>query len=176
LLETLFGPKITDKSSDNEIVFGPKKITKSMAMSDKSIQERLETETHSVTASIAKDFVKRLKVYLAPKRNDERSSMPTYSSDSNNLPYWPFVKEIHIQGPFEALRNGVILVDVPGNGDINEGRNQIAKDVLDITDHIWIISDIKRAISEKNTANILGESLRDQVIKFTSTMKLFFIY
>ena len=94
LLETLFGPKIIDK---NEIVFGPKKITKSMAMSDKSIQERLETETPSVTASVAKDFAKRLKIYLAPKRKEERSSLPTYSSDSNNLPYWPFVKEIHIQ-------------------------------------------------------------------------------
>src|SRR5688572_1541709 len=113
-----------------------------MAMSDKSIQERLESETPSVTASVAKDFAKRLKSYLGTKKKEGRSSLPTYSSDSNNLPYWPFVKEIYIQGPVEALRNGVILVDVPGKGDINEGRNQIAKNVLDITDHIWIISDI----------------------------------
>ena len=159
-MEILFGPKIIDGKSG--IVFGPKKITKSMAMSDKSIKELLENENHSVIAHNVKDFEKKLKIYLAPKK---RSSLPTSSSsDSKNLPYWPFVKEIHVQGPFEVLRNGVVLVDVPGSGDINEGRNQIAKDVLDITDHIWIVSDIRRALSEKNTANILGESLRDRVI------------
>ncbi|RIA89284.1 hypothetical protein C1645_772780 [Glomus cerebriforme] len=160
LLETLFGPKMTN---DEEIVFGPKKITKTMAMSDRLIREHLKIQVHEITTYRVDKFVKSLKEYLVPKRSDGRSSLPTFSSDSYAIPYWPFVKEIHIQGPFEVLRNGVILVDVPGSGDINEGRNQIAKEVLDITDHICIISDIKRAISEKNTANILNESLRDQL-------------
>ena len=49
------------------IVFGPKKITKSMAMSDRFIQERLENETPSVSAHNVKDFVKELKNYEEKK-------------------------------------------------------------------------------------------------------------
>ncbi|GBB98036.1 hypothetical protein RclHR1_03120021 [Rhizophagus clarus] len=163
LLETLFGPKMPNDQNNKEIVFGPKRVTKEMAMSDRSIQEHLKVQGHEIVRSNVKDFVKSLKKFLVPKRSDVRRSLPTFSKDSNNIPYWPFVKEIHIQGPFEVLKNGVILVDVPGNGDVNEGRNQIAKNVLDITDHIWIVSDIRRATSEKNTTNILSESLRDQL-------------
>ncbi|EXX72881.1 hypothetical protein RirG_065190 [Rhizophagus irregularis DAOM 197198w] len=164
LLETLFGPKMPNDKNNKEIEFGPKRVTKEMAMTDRFIQEHLKIQIHEIARSNVKGFVKSLKKFLVPKRSDERRSLPTFSGDSNNIPYWPFVKEIHIQGPFEVLKNGVVLVDVPGNGDVNEVRNQIAKNVLDITDHIWIVSDIKRAMSEKNTTNILSESLRDQVM------------
>ncbi|RGB39768.1 Dynamin family-domain-containing protein [Rhizophagus diaphanus] len=163
LLETLFGPKMPNDKNNKEIEFGPKRVTKEMAMTDRLIQEHLKIQIHEIARSNVKDFVKSLKKFLVPKRSDERMSLPTFSGDSYNIPYWPFVKEIHIQGPFEVLKNGVVLVDVPGNGDVNEVRNQIAKNVLDITDHIWIVSDIKRAMSEKNTTNILSESLRDQL-------------
>jgi hypothetical protein len=161
--------------NDKEIAFGPKRATKEMAMSDRLIQEHLKVQIHKIIRYNVKDFAKSLKTFLVPKRSDERRSLPTFNGNSNNIPYWPFVKEIHIQGPFEVLKNGVTLVDVPGNGDVNEGRNQIAKDVLDITDHIWIVSDIKRAMSEKNTANILSESLRDQVIIFTFEIYIHYV-
>ncbi|CAI2176904.1 2543_t:CDS:10 [Funneliformis geosporum] len=162
LLETLFGPGmsyVVIDDNNKEIVFGPNKITKSMAMADKSIQELLKIPIHETTPKRdAKELSKTLKKFLPPKGHDKSSS-----SASSSIPYWPFIKEIHIQGPFEALRNGVVLIDVPGNCDINENRSQTAKSALDITDHIWIISNIKRAISEESTANILSESLRDQL-------------
>src|SRR6266498_947731 len=157
LLETLFGPRRSYDDSDKnnkEIAFGPKKITKATAMADESIKKLLENPIHEIIEYDVEDLVKLLdKKYLVPKKSHGRSSLPTFNSNDLNNTYWPFVKEIHIQGPFEVLRNGIVLIDVPGNGDINEGRSQIAKNVLDITDHIWIISNIKRAISEQNTAN-----------------------
>ena len=136
---------------------------KIMAMADESIRELLKIPIHEIIEHDAKGLIKSLKKYLVPNKSRGRSSLPTFKSNDSNNTYWPFVKEVHIQGPFEVLRNGIVLVDVPGSGDINEGRSQVAKKVLDITDHIWIVSDIKRAMSEESTANILGESLRDQV-------------
>ncbi|CAG8474414.1 6579_t:CDS:10 [Funneliformis mosseae] len=171
LLETLFGPGMSYVVTDDnnkEIVFGPNKITKEMAMADNSIRELLKNPIHETTPKRdVKELIKTLKKFLPPKEGHGKSSSSAsrsnYSNGSSSVPHWPFIKEIHIQGPFEVLRNGVVLIDVPGNCDINENRSQTAKSVLDITDHIWIISNINRAISEESTANILSESLRDQL-------------
>jgi len=147
---------------NKQIVFGEERITKIMAMEDK-LQDLLD-QNLIISKDNIKDLGRSLKEYLSSKE----------SNPYNRI--LPFIKQIDIRGPFEVLKNGVILVDVPGNGNINESRCQIAKNVLDITDHIWIISDIKRAKVEENAANILTETLRDQVTFRNYLNKIFNIY
>lgn len=52
-------------------------------------------------------------------------------ADSNNvatdLAYWPIVKKITIQGPWDALRSGAVLVDAPGVRDDNSARDAVVK-------------------------------------------------
>ena len=50
--------------NNKEIVFGPKRVTKEMAMSDRSIQEHLKVQGHEIVRSNVKDFVKSLKKFL----------------------------------------------------------------------------------------------------------------
>ncbi len=41
--------------------------------------------------------------------------------------FWPIVKTVRIRGPFQALRSGAKLVDLPGINDPNEAREEITK-------------------------------------------------
>jgi hypothetical protein len=87
--------------------------------------------------------------------------------------------QICIQGPWEALHSGAVLVDAPGvrgtvaiiikppvhflifvSLDDNSARDAVVKAYLRETNSIWIVANIKRAVDDKTAKDMLGESFR----------------
>ncbi|KAJ4931691.1 hypothetical protein JOQ06_010131, partial [Pogonophryne albipinna] len=72
--------------------------------------------------------------------------------------YWPLVKCVTVRVPKNGLLQHVTLVDLPGNGDCNKSRDTIWKKVVGSCSTVWIVAEINRAASEKESWEILEES------------------
>ncbi|MEZ4503015.1 MAG: dynamin family protein [Dehalococcoidia bacterium] len=78
-------------------------------------------------------------------------------------PLWPLVQEVSIRGPYEALRGGVELVDLPGLNDPNEARVEVTREYLRTSPFVWLIfpmvrgltADIQRILSEEKILRTL---------------------
>jgi hypothetical protein len=68
--------------------------------------------------------------------------------------FWPIVKSVAVRGPFEPLRDGARIVDLPGINDPNETREQVTRDHLATCRYVWIVFNIKRALT-KDTLNLM---------------------
>ncbi|KAL0993420.1 hypothetical protein UPYG_G00107630 [Umbra pygmaea] len=74
--------------------------------------------------------------------------------------YWPLVKCITIKVPnSKELLEHVVLVDLPGSGDCNRSRDEMWKSFVGKCSSVWIVSDIARATSEKETWDILESTV-----------------
>ncbi|XP_064157818.1 nuclear GTPase SLIP-GC-like isoform X2 [Anguilla rostrata] len=82
-------------------------------------------------------------------------------SDKKSKTFWPLVKRITISLPTSpALLEGVVLVDLPGAGDVSKHRSEMWKECLSLCSSVWIVNDMNRALSEKVADEIFDESLR----------------
>lgn len=61
--------------------------------------------------------------------------------------FWPIVQTVKIRGPFEALRLGVKLIDLPGINDPNEAREKVTKQYLKTCRFVWIVFNMKRSLT-----------------------------
>uniref|UniRef100_A0A673VZ69 Nuclear GTPase SLIP-GC-like n=1 Tax=Salmo trutta TaxID=8032 RepID=A0A673VZ69_SALTR len=81
-------------------------------------------------------------------------------SDTFKRQYWPLVKCIIIKVPnSKDLLEHVVLVDLPGNGDCNKSRDEMWKLFVGNCSAVWIVSDIARATSEKESWDILDSTV-----------------
>jgi GTPase SAR1 family protein len=74
---------------------------------------------------------------------------------------WPLVKQVTIEGPFEALRGGIELADLPGTNDFNDARVDVTRDFIRNTPYVWLVFSMKRGIT-KDGAEILE---REKVLR-----------
>ncbi|XP_033986458.1 nuclear GTPase SLIP-GC-like [Trematomus bernacchii] len=72
--------------------------------------------------------------------------------------YWLLVKCVTVRGPKKGLLQHVTLVDLPGNRDRNKTRDTMWKKVVGSCSTVWIVAEINRAASEKESWEILEES------------------
>lgn len=68
-----------------------------------------------------------------------------YLSSKKSL--WPLVQRVSIRGPFQLLRSGIRLVDVPGLNDPDPVRNRVAQDALRSAHVVWLVLSAKRAMT-----------------------------
>ncbi|KAJ7293001.1 hypothetical protein C8J57DRAFT_1490467 [Mycena rebaudengoi] len=73
--------------------------------------------------------------------------------------FWPLVKIVRIMGRFDVLSTGLTLVDLPGHGDTDETRNNMASTYLKTADSILLVAGIARAIDDKDTHTYLQKHL-----------------
>ncbi|KAL0993424.1 hypothetical protein UPYG_G00107670 [Umbra pygmaea] len=74
--------------------------------------------------------------------------------------FWPLVKCITIKVPnSNDLLEHVVLVDLPGNGDCNKSRDEMWKSFVGNCSAVWIVSDIARATSEKESWEIIDSTV-----------------
>ncbi|KAF7882330.1 uncharacterized protein EAF02_005693 [Botrytis sinoallii] len=64
----------------------------------------------------------------------------------------------------EILRHGLVLVDLPGLGDSNTGRTQVAETYAKKLTYLWIVADIVRAIDDQVAKDLMGKSFRRQLL------------
>ncbi|KAG9329611.1 hypothetical protein JZ751_003467 [Albula glossodonta] len=95
---------------------------------------------------------------------DELSkSIGTYirSDKKNKQQFWPLVKQVTIYLPNSpALLEGIVLVDLPGAGDVNKHRAEMWKECLSLCSSVWIVSNINRVLSEDVPNEIFDKTLR----------------
>ncbi|RDW73682.1 hypothetical protein BP5796_07124 [Coleophoma crateriformis] len=104
----------------------------------------------------AKEFQKLIKNYIeSVDRNNE---------DESIIAYWPLVRCAKIKIKAPILRNGLVLVDLPGLGDSNAGRTQVTQAYLQDVKYLWIVSDIVRAVDDEIAKDLLGRSFRRQLL------------
>ncbi|XP_054464146.1 nuclear GTPase SLIP-GC-like [Anoplopoma fimbria] len=69
--------------------------------------------------------------------------------------YWPLVKCVTIRVPNNDLLKHVTIVDLPGNGDRNKGRDKMWQQVVGSCSTVWIVTELNRAASEPEAWEIL---------------------
>lgn len=82
-------------------------------------------------AATAKDLKQKLRGYLS---SEER--------------YWPLIKTVEVTGPFDALRHGAVLIDLPGVNDPNQAREEVTRSFLRDAPFIWIAFNTKRGMTK----------------------------
>ncbi len=61
--------------------------------------------------------------------------------------YWPIVKRVRVRGPFPPLREGIVLVDLPGLNDPNSAREAATRKHLAKSQYVWVVFNMKRALT-----------------------------
>lgn len=62
-------------------------------------------------------------------------------------PAWPLVKQVTISGPFDVLRGGIELVDLPGTNDLNDARVDVTREFIRNAPFVWLVFSMKRGIT-----------------------------
>ncbi|XP_062382193.1 nuclear GTPase SLIP-GC-like isoform X2 [Sardina pilchardus] len=83
-------------------------------------------------------------------------------ADSTQLFYWPLVKSVTIKVPgHNDILENLVLIDLPGTGDINKSRREMGKNCRRECSTMWILSDINRADSDQSSWDILSFHLKE---------------
>ncbi|XP_016331454.1 nuclear GTPase SLIP-GC-like [Sinocyclocheilus anshuiensis] len=76
--------------------------------------------------------------------------------------YWPLVKSVTIKIPnCGELLEHIVLVDLPGTGDCNKIRDDLWKTKLRECSSVWIVSNINRAIDDRDPWGIIQHCIQD---------------
>ncbi|XP_061071966.1 nuclear GTPase SLIP-GC-like, partial [Conger conger] len=106
------------------------------------------TGTKTLTFHTVEELSKGIGCYI---RSDKKSEQQ----------FWPLVKRVTISLPKSpALLEGIVLVDLPGAGDVSKYRSDMWKECLSQCSSVWIINEMNRALSEKVANEIFDTSLR----------------
>lgn len=61
---------------------------------------------------------------------------------------WPLVRQVTIVGPYECLRGGIELVDLPGTNDPNEARVEVTREFLRSAPFVWLMFPMVRGLTQ----------------------------
>lgn len=61
---------------------------------------------------------------------------------------WPLVKQVTITGPYDCLRGGIELVDLPGTNDPNEARVEVTREFLRSAPFMWLVFSMERGLTQ----------------------------
>lgn len=78
--------------------------------------------------------------------------------------FWPIVRTVSIRGPFEGLADGARIVDLPGLNDPNEAREEVTRNHLKTCRYVWIVFNIKRALTRDMVELLQSEHFRRQIV------------
>ncbi|KAI9514761.1 hypothetical protein NQZ68_030951 [Dissostichus eleginoides] len=140
-LSVLYGEEWKNKSPEN-------------LMDEKyfrEIPEFLNSKSKTLTSDTAKELSAKCVKYTRSESKEE---------DAKDVKrwYWPLVKCVTFRVPKNDFLQHVTLVDLPGNGDRNKSRDRMWKKVIGSCSTVWIVAEINRAASEKESWEILKES------------------
>ncbi|XP_061567291.1 nuclear GTPase SLIP-GC-like [Cololabis saira] len=135
----------------------------------REIPEFLQGRKKILTSESAKELSARFVKYI-------RSDTKQGEGEDVRRWYWPLVKCVTVKVPNNDLLQHVTLVDLPGNGDRNNSRDQMWKGIVGNCSTVWIVTEINRAASEqesweilKNVGLLLGNGGECQRIHFICT-------
>ncbi|XP_017207878.3 uncharacterized protein nuggc.1 isoform X4 [Danio rerio] len=114
------------------------------------IDHFLSTEKKTISHTEVLDFVRDVKCHIQQSEYNPGGW------------YWPLVKSVTIKIPDrQELLEHIVLFDVPGTGDCNKIRDDLWKSRVKECSSVWIVNDIKRAISSKEPWSIIEHCIQD---------------
>jgi GTPase SAR1 family protein len=78
--------------------------------------------------------------------------------------FWPIVRTVAIRGPFALLRDGAKIIDLPGINDPNETREAVTKSHLKTCRFVWLVFNIKRALTKDAIQLMQSDDFLRQVV------------
>ncbi|XP_026181795.1 nuclear GTPase SLIP-GC-like isoform X2 [Mastacembelus armatus] len=114
----------------------------------REIPEFLISKNKILTCETAEELSAKCVKYIRGDSKDE--------ADKNiKRWYWPLVKCVTVRVPQNDLLQHVTLVDLPGNGDCNNSRDKMWKELVGSCSTVWIVTEMNRPASEKEAWEIL---------------------
>lgn len=136
----------------------------------KSIFPNVASEKFAKMTAIKLMKTRKLSGILGTKRDlfsstakglhDQIKSYIDSSNESDNGTLWPLIKIVEIYTNSPILKGELLLVDPSSVGDSNTARSAVTLDYINKLDHIWIVADIVRAVSNKVAKELLSGSFR----------------
>ncbi len=105
-----------------------------------------------------KEFRKQLKDHLIPKKDH------LIPKEEDKRHYWPLIKGVEVFGNFDTLRNGAIIVDLPGLNDPNQARQKVAEDYIKEASFIWVVCEIKRSMTADIENSLIEQRLLTRLL------------
>ncbi|XP_035274329.1 nuclear GTPase SLIP-GC-like [Anguilla anguilla] len=114
----------------------------------KVLSKILGTGTKTMNFDTAQELSRNIGCYIRSDTEAEKQ-------------FWPLVKQVTISLPQSpALLERIVLVDLPGAGDVSKHRSEMWKECLSQCSSVWIVNETNRALSEEVADKIFDESLR----------------
>lgn len=121
-------------------------------------QEPAKHKVHDLGATTPKKFLYTIRPYVGNVNRKEKM-----------LLLWPLVDIVHIYVDAPLLRNGVVLVDLPGEMDATESRARIAKNYYNKLDRLMIVTPHDRACDDRTAADLIRD---DQLVGLEADGKM----
>jgi len=122
---------------------------------------------------VAQALDKGVADFKSANLDDFRKSVAKFLDSKHR--FWPIVKSVTIGGPFAPLRDGAKIIDLPGINDPNEAREAVTRAHLKTCRFVWLIFNIKRALT-KATINLMqSDDFLRQVVMDGRTDSLTFV-
>jgi GTPase SAR1 family protein len=88
------------------------------------------------------------------------------SSPRSKIPLWPLVKLVRLFVRSEVLSTGLVLVDLPGSGDVNSARELVSENYMQEVSAICIVANINRALTNAVAKKLFGrgDSLKRRLL------------
>lgn len=77
--------------------------------------------------------------------------------------FWAITKRVRVSGKFDVLRNGAVIIDLPGINDPNAAREEITRNYIKTSQFIWVVFNIKRILT-KDTMQLLQSDEFRQIV------------
>ncbi|CAH0052971.1 unnamed protein product [Clonostachys solani] len=117
--------------------------------SNPAVGELLKLSMKTIHASTPEELAGMTKPYLD-------STEATHGSGTN-FAAWPLVKEVRLFLRSEILKNGICLVDLPGQGEMEASRAEVAQKYSDKIDVTMIVAPVHRAADERIAQKLLSK-------------------
>lgn len=109
----------------------------------------------TVQGSTAPEFSEAVNVYIDSSNK---------GTGADEFAYWPLVRMVRVFVTLDILKSGLVLVDLPGLGDSNAGRTQVAANYIKELRHMWVVADIVRAIDDGIAKELISRSFKRQLL------------
>ncbi len=112
---------------------------------------KLLGQTIPVVGSDVEEFSERIKPYMA--------SVPAaHGTTGVEFEAWPLINEVKVFVRSSVLKNGIVLVDLPGLADNVESRASVAQNYFSKLSVTAIVAPIIRARNEQTAVNLMTEN------------------
>ncbi|XP_051746308.1 nuclear GTPase SLIP-GC-like isoform X30 [Ctenopharyngodon idella] len=151
---------LSDESEDRDDELFDNAVEKITALfgddAEKKTLEELKKDDKFAEIETFLSFSKKISKSDVSEFTNVVASYIQHSESSPGDWYWPLVKSVTIKIPgcHELLKH-IAFVDIPGTGDCSKIRDDKWKSTLRECSIVWIVSDINRAITDKDPWGIL---------------------